>query len=59
MISLIIVLVIVGLGLYLINTYVPMAPPVKTILNVVVVLVLCLYLLSVFGITNSRVPLPK
>lgn len=54
MIALIIVLVIVGLALYLINTYVPMAPPVKTILNVVVILILCLYMLNVFGITDVR-----
>ena len=32
------VLVVVGVVLYLINNYVPMAAPIKTILNVVVVL---------------------
>jgi hypothetical protein len=56
MIELIIVLVIVGLGLYLLNTYVPMAAPVKTILNVVVILILLLYILRVFGITDMRLP---
>jgi len=34
LIGLILILVILGVGLYLINTYVPMAPPIKTILNV-------------------------
>ena len=52
MISVIITLVVVGLVLYLINTYVPMAQPIKNILMVVVVLLLCLWLLSVFGIIS-------
>jgi hypothetical protein len=52
LIQVIIVLIIVGVCLYLVNTYVPMAPPIKTILMVVVVLILCLWLLQVFGITT-------
>jgi hypothetical protein len=50
LISLIIGLVILGLALYLIETYVPMAAPIKTVLRVVVVLALVLYLLSAFGL---------
>lgn len=60
LISLVIVLIIVGVILWLINTYIPMAPPIKTVLNVVVVLVVCLWLLSLFGIgdiTIGRHPL--
>jgi hypothetical protein len=56
MISVLILLVIVGVALYLLNTYVPMAAPVKTIINVVVVLILILYLLSVFGIADIPIP---
>jgi hypothetical protein len=52
LIQVIIVLIIVGVCLYLIQTYIPMSPPIKTILMVVVVLVLCLWLLQVFGITT-------
>lgn len=60
LINLIIFLVIVGVGLYLINTYVPMAPPIKTILNVVVILVVCIWLLSAFGgLGNIYVPQPR
>lgn len=54
LLSLILVLVVVGVGLYLINAYVPMAAPVKTILNVVVVVILCVWLLQVFGIADMR-----
>lgn len=56
-ITIIVVLVIVGLVLYLINTYIPMARPVKTVLNVVVVLLLCLWLLNAFGIVNIPIRL--
>ncbi len=56
-ISIMVVLVIVGLVLYLINTYIPMAKPVKTVLNVVVVLLLCLWLLNAFGIVSIPIRL--
>ena len=56
LINLVIVLIVVGVGLYLINTYVPMAPAIKTILNVVVILVVCLWLLSAFGVGNIMIP---
>ena len=51
-IEIIVVLVICGVVLYLVNQYVPMAPPIKTIVNVLVVLLLCLWLLNAFGIVN-------
>ena len=50
MISLLITLVIIGLVLYLVETYIPMSPPIKTVLRVVVVIILCLYLLKMFGL---------
>ncbi len=53
MIGLIVTLVIVGVCLYLIETYVPMDATIKTVIRVVVVL----YLLSAFGIVD--VPLPR
>lgn len=48
----VIVLVVVGFLLWLINTYVPMAGSIKTILNAVVVIAVILWLLSAFGIIN-------
>jgi len=53
LIHMIIILVIIGFALWAINTYIPMAKPVKTILNVVVVTVLCLWLLQTFGVIDS------
>lgn len=45
-----IVFVIVGLCLWLVETYVPMAAPFKVVLRVVVVLILVLWLLRSFGL---------
>jgi hypothetical protein len=56
LIALVIWLVIIGVALYLINAYVPMAAPIKTILNVVVVVATCLWLISVFGVADISVP---
>jgi hypothetical protein len=56
LISLILLLVVVGVVLYLIETYIPMSPPIKTVIRVVVVIVLCLYLLQLFV---GDVPLPR
>jgi len=56
MISVLVVLVIVGVCLYLVQTYIPMAPPIKTVITVVVVLCLCLWLLTVFGVGDIPVP---
>ena len=56
MIQVIVVLIVVGLCLYLVDAYVPMAPPIKTVLRVVIVLCLCLWLLGVFGVLDLPVP---
>jgi hypothetical protein len=50
LITLVITLVAVGLILWLINNYIPMDGTIKKILNAVVVIVVILWLLSVFGL---------
>ena len=50
LIQILVVLIIVGVILWMVQTYIPMAPPIKTIITVVVVLILCLWLLRIFGI---------
>lgn len=52
LVSIVIVLVIVGLVLWLINTYIPMARSIDTILNVVVIICVIVWLLSAFGIVS-------
>lgn len=50
MIQLVTVLIIVGVLLWLVNSFVPMAASIKSILNAVVVIVVFLWLLQVFGV---------
>ncbi len=50
LVRLCVVIVVLGVVLYLVNTYVPMAAPIKTLLTVVVVLVICLWLLRAVGL---------
>ena len=53
LVHVIIVLVVVGVILYLINSYIPMAGSIKSILNAVVVIAVVLWLLSVFGLIGE------
>ena len=53
LIQLVVVLIVVGVLLWLVNNYIPMAGSIKSILNAVVVIVVVLWLLSVFGIIGS------
>jgi hypothetical protein len=46
-------LIVVGVLLWLVNTYIPMDPKIKGILNAVVVIVLVVYLLQVFGLLGT------
>ncbi|MGA2737066.1 MAG: Thivi_2564 family membrane protein [Bryobacteraceae bacterium] len=60
LLNLVVVLIIVGVALYLINRYIPMASSIKTILNVLVVVVVCVWLLQATGlwgsVTSFRLP---
>ncbi len=51
--TILITLVVAGVILWLINTYIPMDRKIKNILNVVVVIILIVWLLRVFGIWDS------
>ena len=53
-------LILVGIGLWIVNTFIPMAGSIKAILNLVVVISVCVWLLKSYGlwsqIVNYRVP---
>jgi predicted membrane protein len=53
LLNLVVVLIIVGVALYLINRYIPMASSIKTILNVVVVVAVCVWLLQATGLWGN------
>jgi uncharacterized membrane protein YkgB len=47
------VLIVVGVLLWLVNNFIPMAGSIKSILNAVVVIVTVLWLLNIFGLFHS------
>jgi hypothetical protein len=50
LIQLMVVIIVIGVALWLVNAYLPMQPPWKTVLNVVVLIVFLLWLLSAVGL---------
>jgi hypothetical protein len=48
--TILIVLIVAGVILYVVNNYIPMDVKIKSILNVVVVLVVIVWLLKIFGV---------
>ena len=53
LISVVVVLIVVGVLLWLINTYIPMDSKIKSILNIVVLIVVVIWLLQSFGVLGS------
>jgi hypothetical protein len=51
--TLVIVLIVVGVLLWLVNTYIPMDGKIKGILNAVVVIGVVLWLLQVLGLLST------
>ena len=51
--NLVITLVVVGLVLWLINSFIPMASSIKTILNVVVVVAVGIWVLQAVGLWGN------
>ncbi|MCX6950639.1 MAG: hypothetical protein NTV51_00385 [Verrucomicrobia bacterium] len=53
LINVVLTLVVVGVLLWLINTYIPMQSTIKSILNAVVVIAVVLWLLYGFGVISG------
>jgi hypothetical protein len=53
LVTVVIVLIVVGVLLWLVNTYVPMDRKIKGILNAVVVIGVVIWLLQAFGLLGS------
>ena len=52
LIDIVVTLVVVGVILWLINRFIPMAGPIKTILNAVVVIAVIWWLLGILGVVQ-------
>jgi hypothetical protein len=53
LLNVVLVLIVVGVLLWLVNTYIPMDRKIKNILNAVVVIFLVIWLLQAFGLLDS------
>ena len=53
LVNIVVILVIIGLVMWLINTYIPMAGAIKSLLNIVVFVVLLIWILQVFGLIGA------
>jgi hypothetical protein len=53
LLQLLLVLVVVGVLLWLVNTFIPMQGTIKSILNAIVVIAVVVWLLNVFGLLHN------
>jgi len=53
LVGIVVVLVVVGLAMWLINNYIPMAAGIKSVLNIVVLIVVVIWLLQGFGLIGN------
>lgn len=53
LLNVVLTLVVVGVILWLINTYIPMQATIKKIMNIVVVIAVVIWLLYGFGVING------
>jgi len=56
LLNLLVLLIVIGVVLYLVETYLPMSPPIKTLLRVVVILIVILWLVQALV---GDIPLPR
>lgn len=55
--NLIAIIVVFGLGLWLINAFIPMPGAIKSLLNVLVLIVLIIYILQFFAVIKPILPM--
>ena len=60
MIAVIVTLAVIGVLLWALNTYIPMDSKIKGLINIVAIVCVVLWLLSVFGlIPGPGIPIPR
>ncbi len=53
LVNIVVILVVIGLVMWLINTYIPMAGAIKSLLNIVVFVVVLIWVLQTFGLIGT------
>lgn len=55
--NLIAVIIVFGVALWLVNVFIPMPPAIKSLLNILVLIVLIIYILQFFGLIKTILPM--
>ena len=53
LLTVVVSLIVVGVLLWAVNTYIPMDGKIKSIINIVVVIAMVVWLLNAFGVLNA------
>ena len=56
LLNLLAIIIIFGIVMWLINTFIPMPAGIKAVLNIVVLIIVILYALDFFGLVNIGLP---
>lgn len=59
LLNLLAVIIVFGVALWLINAFIPMPPTIKSLLNVLVLIILVIYILQFFGLIKTILPVIK
>ncbi|WP_454785873.1 Thivi_2564 family membrane protein [Legionella sp. WA2024007413] len=59
LLNLIAIIVVFGVVLWLIDRFIPMPPSIKSLLNVLVLIILVIYILQFFGLIKTILPMIK
>ncbi len=59
LLNLIALIIVFGVGLWLINVFIPMPGAIKSLLNILVLIVLIIYILQFFGIIKTILPMVR
>lgn len=59
LLNLIALIIVFGVALWLINAFIPMPSAIKSLLNVLVLIVLIIYILQSFGIIKVILPMVR
>jgi hypothetical protein len=57
LLNLIAVIIAFGVGLWLVNAFIPMPGSIKSLLNILVLIVLIIYILQFFNVINNILPM--
>ncbi len=59
LLNLLALIIVFGVALWLINAFIPMPPTIKSLLNVLVLIILVIYILQFFGLIKTILPVIK